>query len=106
MNKIFFCDYYFLKRQINSKKARIKSKIYTIALLVILVIGSISSIAEFYISLGNMSLEFIVGKTKYTLEEYANRNLNIPDDEKYNYYTYDLDSSIFYKFLVKEQINE
>lgn len=83
-----------------------KSKIYTIALLVILVIGSISSIAEFYISLGNMSLEFIVGKTKYTLEEYANRNLNIPDDEKYNYYTYDLDSSIFYKFLVKEQINE
>lgn len=36
-----------------------------------------------------------------SLETYANRNLEVDDDIKYNYYSYDIEENIFYKFVAR-----
>ena len=38
-----------------------------------------------------------------SLEYQANRNFPIQDDLKYNYFTYDLDNTFFYKYLARNK---
>ncbi len=79
-----------------------KSKISKVVIIVILLIGSISSVGELCICVENMSLRFVAGDVQYSLQDWANRKLKINSDLKYNYYTYDLDNSIFNKYLAKK----
>lgn len=78
--------------------------VYRICIIIILLIGSVSSGKELYRTCKSMSLEYIAGKSYYTLEWCANRNLNIRSDMIYNYYTYDVEDSIFYEYLSKNKI--
>ena len=39
----------------------------------------------------------------YTMESYANRELDIPLDLKYNYYSYDIQNNIFYKYIAAKK---
>ena len=78
---------------------------YKKAISILFIIGSFTSIIEFSDVLNNISLKFTV-KQDYTLEDNANRNLEIRSDFKYNYYIYDIESNIFYKYLARTKINE
>lgn len=74
-------------------------------LIVFLIIGSISSSTEFKSAIDNANTTFSPGNTKYSLEYYANRKLESATiDIKYNYYTYDLEKSAFYKYLSREKV--
>lgn len=46
----------------------------------------------------------IVSNEWETLEKYANRNLNENNDLLYNYYSYDIESNLFYKYLAKTKL--
>lgn len=73
-------------------------------LVIILAIGSVSTYREIYRSYDKVLDFFVVGFMNYSLEGYANRGLDIENDLKYNYYTYDLEESMFYKYLSRKQI--
>lgn len=74
-------------------------------MIITLIVGSFSSILEFSDTLNSASLKFSV-EQKYTLEENANRSLKINNDLKYNYYTYDLDDDVFYKYIALRKLNK
>lgn len=81
-----------------------KNKILKYLLIVTLIIGSISAMTELDTAIKNIRSGFAAGKYRYSLSQNANRTLDIPNDEKYNYYTYDLDNRIFYKYLARKQL--
>ena len=83
-----------------------KSKICKGIIIVIFLIGAITPIEELYTSVTNMSVEFLAGNYKYSLQAGANRSLELNNDVKYNYYTYDLEDSIFYQYLAKKRMSE
>lgn len=89
-----------IKRQCNEGvDALLTSKKGALCLILIL-IGAYYPFSEFsscvrsedYSKLGH-------GNEWVTLEVFANRSANVPDDLKYNYYSYDLKDNIFYKFI-------
>ena len=52
----------------------------------------------------NDSSELGSGYEWATLEEYADRDLSENDDLKYNYYAYDIESNLFYKFVARKKL--
>ncbi|MCI9079550.1 MAG: hypothetical protein HFH68_11630 [Lachnospiraceae bacterium] len=40
----------------------------------------------------------------YTMETYANRELDVSLDLKYNYYSYDIQSNVFYKYIARKKL--
>lgn len=38
------------------------------------------------------------------MEAYANRGIDVPLDLKYNYYSYDIQDNIFYKYIAREKL--
>lgn len=83
-----------------------KSKICKGIIIGIFLIGAITPIEELYTSVTNMSVEFLAGNYRYSLESTANRKMDVGNDAKYNYYTYDLEDCIFYQYLAKKKMNE
>ena len=84
-----------------------KSKIIKAILIIILGIGSVTSGIEVYESIKDVSPRFVAGDLWYSLMFQANRDHKKTEagvDERYNYFTYELDKSIFYKYLVRKQI--
>ncbi len=68
--------------------------------LILILIGAYYPFSEFsscvrsedYSKLGH-------GNEWASLEAFANRKANVPNDFKYNYYSYDLEDNIFYKYI-------
>ena len=50
----------------------------------------------------------IMGTCAYeSLDDFSSRtNQELSDDLKYNYYTYDLDDKIFYKYIARKKMGE
>lgn len=78
-------------------------KLCTICLTVTVLIGFIYPFKEFTDSIIEDDLLKLGDKAEVlSLEAYANRYTSgIPDDYKYNYYSYDLDENAFYKYIAR-----
>lgn len=81
------------------------SKISYIVLIVTLMIGFIYPWREFIDSVKSDDL-FSLGDEfeSITLEEQANRFLEISPDLKYNYFSYDIENNLFYKYMARKQL--
>lgn len=78
-------------------------KLCTICLIVTVLIGVIYPFREFTDSvIGDNILELGEKQEAASLEIYASRYAaGIPDDYKYNYYSYDIDENIFCKYIAR-----
>lgn len=94
---IFICD--FLNLKSNSKKVVIR-KILCCGCIII----SACIMQKEWLT--DISSSGTFGKNRAdsygTLENFANRSLLISEDLQYNYYSYDLDTNIFYKYISKK----
>lgn len=77
--------------------------ICTIGLVLILLIGFIHPTQELYDLMINDNWKEIAGECTYgTLEFCANRmNEDMPVDLRYNYYSYDIENQLFYKYVAR-----
>nr|WP_027871359.1 hypothetical protein [[Eubacterium] cellulosolvens] len=101
---IYIIDDFFIRLEsLHSHKTLIDSTALLLTLC-LLVIGARYPLAEMlwiarsddYSALGS-------GNEWTTLEGFANRSLdNVDEDVKFNYYTYDIDNTFFYKYITKK----
>lgn len=75
-------------------------------LIVLLMIGATYPLSELQKVVENDIIfkkqeDFNLG---YTMEAYANRGIDVPLDLKYNYYSYDIQDNIFYKYIAREKL--
>ena len=81
-------------------------KVLPILACVILLIGSYYPLLELKSSMETKVCCAKVEETNFgSMEQFANRNLhNIPDDVKYNYYSYNIENNLFYKIVSRNKI--
>jgi len=93
----------FLKQQFDSSKADFLNSGKVAVCLVFLSVGAYYPFHEFSACVDSEDYHRLGRVTPWpSLEVYANRKLKESDDVKYNYYSYDLDSNIFYKYIAPD----
>lgn len=102
---MFLLMMYIMDFIFNSEKTKqyYKSKGVLIVLLIIGVNYPLSELKEVVENdiISKKQEDFSLG---YTMESYANRGINVPMDLKYNYYSYDIQDNIFYKYIAREKL--
>ena len=100
------CDKYKGKTSFNLKKMLKSENICTVFLILLLIIGAICPILNIVDVLGQSPMfQTTKLKTWGTAETFANRDTDNTKnyDKIYNYYTYDLDNSLFHKYIARVQ---
>lgn len=99
----------FLNSHVNiknfkNKKSNIKIKIAIFAVFGLLLSGGFYPFLELQSSIVDWKNNVPIKKFKVqSLEDFANRfDRNLSDDVKYNYYSYDVQTSIFYKYIARK----
>ena len=101
---MFLLMMYIMDFLFNSEKTKPYYKARRI-LVVLLLAGAIYPLLELKEVINN---DIITEKQEdlslgYTMESYANRALDISLDLKYNYYSYDIQNNIFYKYIAAKK---
>ena len=101
---MFLLMMYIMDFLFNSEKTKTYYKARGI-LVVLLLAGAVYPLLELKEVVNN---DVITEKQEdyslgYTMESYANRELDIPLDLKYNYYSYDIQNNIFYKYIAAKK---
>lgn len=104
---MFLLMMYIIDFLFNTEKAKIYYKA-KIILTLLLFMGAFYPLAELITVVSNDIISekqenFELG---YTMESYANRALDVSLDLKYNYYSYDIQNNIFYKYIARRKINQ
>lgn len=74
-------------------------------LITLLCIGMIYPSAELVLNIKDGNQEDNLTNMTYSLEKYSDRaNDNFREDNRYNYFTYDLEEQIFYKYIARKRI--
>lgn len=102
---MFLLMMYIMDFIFNSEKTKQYYKAKGI-LIVLLMIGATYPLSELQKVVENDIIfkkqeDFNLG---YTMEAYANRGIDVPLDLKYNYYSYDIQDNIFYKYIAREKL--
>lgn len=99
-----------------SVRPNIASRIFTsvseVIVVVFVLVGMYYSFLEFSQSVTDEKYGELGQKTEWeTMEVYANRSIKASNDCKYNYFAYDIDDNLFYKYIMnkpdkEETVNE
>lgn len=100
---VMIVDYINKVSDVGFEKMNAVYKLCTICMVVTVLTGFIYPLKEFTDSIiGDNILELGDKPAVVSLESYASRYATgIPDDYKYNYYSYDIDENIFYKYIAR-----
>ena len=100
MLMIYILRYLFDEETWKNKKSRIKGK----AIIIILFLSLWQSFGEVAIIAFEDRVTLLQQRDEWkTLEKMANRNLDTEIDFKYNYYDYDYENNIFYKYIARKK---
>ncbi len=102
---VMILDYLNKASAIDFHKKNAVYKLCTICLIGAVLIGLIHPLREFSDSIIGDDILKLDDKSKaVSLEAYASRYAEgIPDDYKYNYYSYDIDENAFYKYIARRK---
>ncbi|MCR5301413.1 MAG: hypothetical protein K6E49_03130 [Lachnospiraceae bacterium] len=79
-------------------------KLSVLTVIILFITGLFYPFTEFSEAVkANDDSKEIYGFEWTSLEEFANRDLHINDDMKYNYYAYDIDSNLFYRHIARKK---
>lgn len=102
---IFVVDYLNHVLGLSFRYMKLSSRICTMVLVVTMLIGFIHPTQELYDLMINDNWKDIAGECTFgTLEFCANRdNVDLPMDLRYNYYSYDIEDQLFYKYIARSK---
>ena len=92
--------------------SRIFTSVSEVIVVVLVLVGMYYSFLEFSQSVTDEKYGELGKKTEWeTMEVYANRSKKVSNDCKYNYFAYDIDDNLFYKYIMDkpdkgEAVNE
>ena len=88
----------------NLRRGKIFNSISVIAICSFLICGSYYPILEFESSVLSEDYHVLGEEQTFgSMERYANRELDVPEDMLYNYYSYDIENNMFYKLIARNQ---
>lgn len=103
---LFFLMFYAIKYinehfRINEEKW---IRRFASGILIILILNGMSySFSEFFDSISSEDYTALGEETQWeSLEMFANRDISVEDDIKYNYYAYDIDNNMFQRFATRK----
>ncbi len=100
----YFYDY--SESKVYNLKNKNGNKLVVYVLLVLLFIGSIHPMQEFYDAVITDKFVALGEERNFgTLQNFANRSLEVGEDLRYNYYSYDIENNLFYNYIARSKDN-